>query len=130
MTPDEIALAEGRADGALAASLKFTKIVSREIGRGAILAAMAPNGGLFLRGLRELGATRPGNAETANVEECVGLIDIGQFDVGMPATRSQLQAFAEANQDMAPAINALLALAEVVATPSVDQVSAILNSET
>lgn len=129
LTADEVAHAEARNDGLLAATLTYDEIVSREIGRGAILAAMRPNGGLFIGTLRDIGATRPRTEQSANVEESVGLIDIGQFDVGMAATREQLLVFADSNPSMAADIQALLDLAKVRRTVPLDQVSAILNSE-
>ena len=59
----------------------------------------------------------------------VGLIDRGEFDIGMEASRVQLQLFASANADIAPGIAALLALPVVPDPLSVAAVSAILNSE-
>lgn len=129
LSDEEIAHAEARNDGLLAATMKYDEIVKREIGRGAILAAMAPNGGLFLAALREIGATRPQTVDTANVEESVGLIDIGQFDVGMSATRQQLQDFADKNPGLSSGISKLLDLAKVERTVAVERISAILNSE-
>ena len=120
-----------RNDVAIAAILSVgrTRIESKQIGRGTILAVMAPMGGLFLGTLRDIGDTRPRTIDSANVAEVVGLIDRGEFDIGMEASRVQLQLFAAANADMAPGIAALLALPVVPDPLSVAAVSAILNSE-
>ncbi len=120
-----------RNDVAIAAILSVgrTRIESKQIGRGTILAVMAPMGGLFLGTLRDIGDTRPRTIDSANVAEVVGLIDRGEFDIGMEASRVQLQLFASANADIAPGIAALLALPVVPDPLSVAAVSAILNSE-
>ena len=120
-----------RNDVAIAAILSVgrTRIESKQIGRGTILAVMAPMGGLFLGTLRDIGDTRPRTIDSANVAEGVGLIDRGEFDIGMEASRVQLQLFASANADIAPGIAALLALPVVPDPLSVAAVSAILNSE-
>ena len=120
-----------RNDVAIAAILSVgrTRIESKQIGRGTILAVMAPMGGLFLGTLRDIGDTRPRTIASANVAEVVGLIDRGEFDIGMEASRVQLQLFASANADIAPGIAALLALPVVPDPLSVAAVSAILNSE-
>lgn len=131
LTVDELAHAQARNDANLAASISIgrTRIESKLIGRGAILAAMAPTGGLFIGALRDIGATLPRTMDSANVAEVVGLIDRGEFDVGMAASREQLQIFAAANEAMAPGIAALLALPVVADPVPVDAVSAVLNSE-
>lgn len=131
LTAAELAHAQARNDAVLAESLSIgrTRIESKLIGRGAILAAMAPTGGLFIGALRDIGATLPRTMDSANVAEVVGLIDRGEFDVGMAASREQLQIFAAANENMAPGIAALLALPVVADPLQVDAVSAILNSE-
>jgi len=131
LTAGEIALATLRNDAGLAGSLSEgrTKVVSKQIGRGTILAVMAPAGGLFIAALRDIGELRPRTMESANVAEVVGLIDRGEFDIGMESCQEQLQAFAAANETMAPGIAALLALPVVALTIPADAVSAILNSE-
>ena len=82
-----------RNDVAIAAILSVgrTRIESKQIGRGTILAVMAPMGGLFLGTLRDIGDTRPRTIDSANVAEVVGLIDRGEFDIGMEASRVKLQ---------------------------------------
>lgn len=127
LSADEIGLALARNDSALAASLSvgLTRIESCKIGSGTILAVMAPAGGLFLSSLRDIGAERPQTMDSANVEWTLGLINRGEFDIGMDASRQQLQLFAAANAAMAPGIAALLALAEVEKTISVFQVRSI-----
>lgn len=131
LTAAEVNLATLRDDSSLAKSLSMgrTRIESKQIGRGTILAVMAPMGGLFLGTLRDIGDTRPRTIDSANVAEVVGLIDRGEFDIGMEASRVQLQLFAAANADMAQGIAALLALPVVPDPLSVAAVSAILNSE-
>lgn len=132
LSPGEIALAAIRNDADLAASLSVgrTRIASRLIGRGTILAVMAPGGGLFLAALRDIGAIQPRTEDTANVAEAVGLIDQGCFDIGMDATREQMQRFAASKPELEPGISALLDLARVNAPIQPADVSAILNSET
>lgn len=118
-----------RNDVAIAAILSAgrTRIESKQIGRGTILAVMAPMGGLFLGTLRDIGDTRPRTIDSANVAEVVGLIDRGEFDIGMEASREQLQLFATANAGMAPGIAALLAVAEVADPINYNAVSDALN---
>ena len=118
-----------RNDVAIAAILSTgrTRIESKQIGRGTILAVMAPMGGLFIGTLRDIGDIRPRTMDSANVAEVVGLIDRGEFDVGMEASRAQLQIFAAANVDMAPGIAALLAVAEVANPIHYNTVSDALN---
>ena len=122
-------LLPGRNDVAIAAILSTgrTRIESKQIGRGTILAVMAPMGGLFIGTLRDIGDIRPRTMDSANVAEVVGLIDRGEFDVGMEASRAQLQIFAAANVDMAPGIAALLAVAEVANPIHYNTVSDALN---
>ena len=131
LSVDEITLATMRSDSSLAESLSVgrTRVESKQIGRGTILAVMAPMGGLFLGTLRDIGDTRPRTIDSANVAEVVGLIDRGEFDIGMEDRPVQLQLFASANADIAPGIAALLALPVVPDPLSVAAVSAILNSE-
>ena len=118
-----------RNDVAIAAILSAgrTRIESKQIGRGTILAVMAPMGGLFLGTLRDIGDIRPRTMDSANVAEVVGLIDRGEFDIGMDASREQLQLFATANSGMAPGIAALLALAETADPIHYNAVSDALN---
>lgn len=127
LTPGEIALATVGNHADLAASLSdgLTRINPYPIGAGTILSVMAPDGGLFLATLRDIGATRPATTDTANVAESVGLIDRGTFDIGMSATRTQLEKFAAANPDLAPGITALLALPVEKKTISVFQVRSV-----
>ena len=98
-----------------------TKVQTRQVGIGTILATMAPNGGDFLNTLETLGAT------DANVKWALKLIEKGEFDVGLEATRSQLSAYAQAMPALADGINALLALAEVADPIHYNSVSDALN---
>ena len=111
LTDDQIAAIEpylaDRNDVAIAALLPAkVVIVSTPIGIGTILAVLAPNGGAFLDALETAGASDP------NVKWALKLIEQSNFDVGMEATRQQLQAFAQAAPDFADGITALLATAE------------------
>lgn len=90
-----------------ALSVGRTRLVERFVGIGTILAVMAPDGGAFLDSLEAMAATN------SNVKWVLKLIEAGGMDVGMEATRVQLAAFAQVEPEMAPGINALLALAEV-----------------
>lgn len=111
LTPEQIAAIEpylaDRNDVAIAALLppKVT-LVSTPIGIGTILATLAPNGGAFLDTLESLGQT------DSNVKWALKLIEQSNFDVGMAATRAQMQAFALAAPSFADGIAALLATAE------------------
>jgi hypothetical protein len=93
--------------GAIAEALSAgrTKIVSKPIGIGTVLAVMAPAGGEFLNALEALAAS------DSNVKWTLKLIEQGNFDVGMSVVRTQLEAFASEHVELADAINALLAVA-------------------
>ena len=111
LSDDEIAaidpLLPERNDVAIATLLPpKVSIGSTPIGIGTILAARAPNGGAFLDALESLGQT------DSNVKWALKLIEQSNFDVGMEATRQQMQAFAQAAPDFADGIGALLATAE------------------
>ena len=111
LTAAEVAAIEpflvDRNDVAIAALLppKVT-VQSKPIGIGTILAVLAPNGGQFLDALEALGQTDP------NVKWALKLIEQSNFDVGMDATRAQMQAFAQVAPDFAVGIAALMATAE------------------
>lgn len=128
LTADDIAqiaqfLAD-RNDVAIAAILSVgrTRIERCEIGIGTILSVMAPGGGAFLDALEALGAT------DRNAHWAMDLIRQGRFDIGMVATRTQVQALAAANPAMASAITALLAVAEVADPLHYNTVSDALNA--
>lgn len=126
LTADEMAAIEphlaSRNDGAIAALLPAAvNVVSTPIGVGTILAVMAPSGGGFLNGLEGLAAA------DANVKWSLKLIERGEFDIGHPVTRMQLSAFAQGNPALAPAISALLAVAERTEPVSTNAVSDALN---
>lgn len=113
LTPGEIvaidALLPDRNDVQIADILSAGRSATHPtpIGIGTVLAAMAPAGGDFLNALETLGAT------DANVKWSLKMIEQGTFDVGHPVTRAQLQQFATDHPEMAPAIAALLAVAEM-----------------
>jgi hypothetical protein len=92
---------------AAAVSVGRVSIQSRLIGIGTILATLGAAGGQFLDGLVAIGAT------DRNVFWAMELIKAGTLDIGMPATRAQVSALAIASPAVAPAVSALLALAEV-----------------
>jgi len=80
------------------------RLRSHMIGIGTILAVMAPSGGAFLDSLEAMGASDP------NIKWLLKLIERGAFDVGLPASRTQMQAYAQAVPSLAGGINALLQL--------------------
>ena len=96
-------------------------IVSTPIGIGTILAVLAPNGGAFLDALESAGQTDP------NVKWALKLIEQSNFDVGMDATRAQMQAFAQVAPDFAVGIAALMATAERTEPIHFNAVSDALN---
>lgn len=102
-------------------SLSRVKPVSTPIGIGTVLAVLAPNGGEFLNSLEAIGAT------DANVKWALKLIEQSNFDVGMPATRAQMQAFAVAVPALEIGINALLSVAEQSDPINYNAVSDVLN---
>lgn len=95
--------------GAIAEALSVgrTKVISKSIGVGTVLAVMAPAGGDFLNALEALAAS------DSNVKWTLKLIEQGNFDIGMPIVRAQLETFASEHVELADAINALLAVAIV-----------------
>lgn len=126
LTADEMAAIDphlaSRNDGAIAALLPAAvNVVPTPIGVGTILAVMAPSGGDFLNGLEGMAAS------DANVKWSLKLIERGEFDIGHPVTRLQLSAFAQVNPALAPAISALLAVAERTEPVSTNAVSDALN---
>jgi hypothetical protein len=90
-----------------AVSVGRVRIASKLIGIGTILATLGASGGIFLDGLVAMGA------HDRNVFWAMELIKSGQLDIGMQATRDQVAALGQAMPEMAPAVAALLALAEV-----------------
>ena len=103
------ALLDTKDTTAIAAALPpHSRIESRPIGIGTVLAVMAPYGGAFLNALEAMSAT------DGNVKWTLRLIEKSDFDVGMSVTRTQLQAFADAQPALADGITALLSVAEVV----------------
>ena len=117
-----------RDDGAIAAALSQgrTKVISREVGDGAIALALGTQAGpLFLYKLKKLAATTlPDNATDAQIipvavaqQAVESLAKVG-FDIGNPDVRAGLSMF-EGTLLTAAQIEAIKALAEVddVITP-------------
>jgi hypothetical protein len=112
LTGDEITAIDplldpnNRNDVAIAAILSEgrVRLKSHEIGIGTVLGVMAPDGGAFLDTLETIGAS------DSNVKWLLKLIERGAFDVGLPASRAQMTAYAQAVPALADGINALLAL--------------------
>ena len=124
---DEIAaidlLLPERNDVTIAAILSTGRVKTQPtpIGIGTVLAVMAPSGGDFLNTLESMGAS------DANVKWALKMIEQQTFDVGHAVTRAQLEAFAGAAPEMAAAVGALLAVAEVVDPINYNAVSDALN---
>ena len=112
-----------RNDVAIAAILSTdrVRVEPMRIGIGTILATMRPNGGAFLDALEALAAT------DANVKWTLKLIEQSNFDIGLPATREELSAFAAEHAELATAIAALLAVAEIDDPIHYNAVSDALN---
>ena len=127
LTGDEIAaidlLLPERNDVTIAAILSTGRVKTQPtpIGIGTVLAVMAPSGGEFLNALESMGAT------DANVKWALKMIEQSTFDVGHAVTRAQLEAFAGAAPEMAAAVGALLAVAEVADPIHYNAVSDALN---
>lgn len=126
LTVDELTaidpLLPDRNDVAIAALLPpRVEIVPTPIGIGTILATLAPNGGAFLDGLEAMAAT------DSNVKWCLKLIEQGNLDVGMAATRAQMQQFAADAPTFAAGIAELLKTAERATPIHYNAVSDALN---
>lgn len=126
LTQEEIDLIEPflsiRDDVSIANLLpKKRVLVSTPIGIGTILAFLAPSGGAFLDALEVVGQSDP------NVKWALKLIEQSNFDLGMPATRVQMQAFAQAAPQFAEGIALLLTLAEKEERVHYNAVSDALN---
>ena len=127
LSGDEIAaidlLLPERNDVTIAAILSTGRVKTQPtpIGIGTVLAVMAPSGGEFLNALESMGAT------DANVKWALKMIEQSTFDVGHPVTRAQLDSFAGKAPEMAAAVGALLAVAEVSDPIHYNAVSDALN---
>lgn len=127
LTADDIAACEPllaiRNDVSLAIHLSQGRraLQSRTIGIGTVLAVLAPDGGQFLDSIEALAAVDP------NIKWGLKLLERGELDIGMPATRGLLGGIAANVASLAPGIAALLALAEIDAPVAVSQVSDFLN---
>ena len=102
-------------------SIGRVKPVSTPIGIGTVLAVLAPNGGEFLNALETMGQS------DANVKWALKLIEQSNFDVGMPATRAQMEAFKLAVPALESGIDALLSTAVHPDSVSYNAVSDALN---
>ena len=127
LTADEIAAIDpqlpARNDVAIAAVLSVgrVRVEPKRVGIGTILATMRPNGGAFLDALEQLAAT------DSNVKWTLRLIEQSNFDIGLPATREELTAFAAGHPALAANIAALLAVAEISDPIHYNAVSDALN---
>ena len=128
LTQDEITqldpLVTARNDVAIAQVLSVGRArpKSTPIGIGTVLAVMAPNGGAFLDSLEAIGASDP------NIKWVLKLIEQGTFDVGMPASRQQMTAYAQAVPSIAEGIYALLQLGLEPDPIQISSVSGALNN--
>lgn len=127
LTADEIAaidpLLPERNDVAIAGVLSSgrVRVEPKRVGIGTILATMRPNGGAFLDALEQLAST------DSNIKWTLKLIEQSNFDIGLPATRDELTAFAAAHPALAANIAALLAVAEIADPIHYNAVSDALN---
>lgn len=112
-----------RNDVAMATYLSHDRaaIQSRTVGIGTVLATLAPDGGAFLDAIEQLAGLDP------NVKWGLKLLERGELDVGMAATRALLTGIAGNVPELAAGINALLALAEVAEPIQYNALSDALN---
>ena len=120
-----------RDDGAIAAALSQgrTKVVSREVGDGAIALALGTQAGpLFLYKLKKLAATvLPDDATDAQIipvaiaQQAVESLEKVGFDVGNPDVRSGLSMFEGTllTSEQIEAIKALAVVPDVIAAQDV-----------
>ena len=115
-------LAERR-DAEMAALLSVgrTRVVSRNIGGGTIVATLGS--GALLKAMRAYAPTE----KSGTVDEILRVIDRGDWDVGNAATRAKLDEYAAAGVIPAPAVAALMALANVPDPITPSQVSDAIN---
>ncbi|WP_321913600.1 hypothetical protein [Paraburkholderia sp. J11-2] len=134
LTSAEITLAGNRDDAGLAASLSFglTQVVSKRIGAGSVLDALgAVSGAAFLDAMDSLSST------VSAIKWGLSLLNSGNFDVGSATSIGIVNTLVSggtlgavtipANTISQATATALLNLAVVPLTISVDQVSNILN---
>ncbi len=97
------------------------RVEPRRVGIGTILATMRPNGGAFLDALEQLATT------DSTVKWTLKLIEQSNFDIGLPATREELTAFATEHPALTANIQALLAVAAIDDPIHYNAVSDALN---
>lgn len=95
-----------RDDTAVAAALNAgrTRLQSRFIGAGTIIATLGRPGAELLRAMRQAAGADP------LIDEGVRLIDRGEWDIGSPATQEALQGLVAAQALPEAAAHALMAL--------------------
>ncbi len=118
-----IADPDNRNDVEIAALLSVgrTRTQSQRIGVGTVLATLGAGGGAFLDALVQVGQLN------RNVYWAMELIRASNFDIGMPATRAQMQTLATAVPAVAGGIAALLELGLVPDPLPVSAISHALN---
>lgn len=121
--PEFAALLAKRADWQMAQALSAgrTRLQSRQIGAGTILATLGKDGATLLRGMRALAAG------DAWIDEGLRLIDRGEWDIGLPASQASLDEFVAAGYMTREAAAALKALGTAPDSISTDEVSDALN---
>lgn len=102
-------------------SVGRTKTISKEIGIGTVLATLGPAGGPFLDGMVQLGTV------DSNVKWAMKLLENASLDIGMAATRAQMQALADGDANIAPAVGLLLDLAVIPDPVSAYEVAVALE---
>lgn len=98
-----------------------TKTISKEIGIGTVLSTLGSAGGPFLDGMVQLG-----NVDS-NVKWAMKLLENASLDIGMAATRAQMQALADGDANIAPAVALLLNLAVIPDPVSAYEVAVALE---
>lgn len=116
-------LLPNREDNAIATLLSTDRTVlqSKYIGTGTILSKMRGQGGLFMDKLVEVGG------QNRDVYWALDLLKAGRFDIGDPASQSQIDALAVAYPDFAVNLQEVKAVGRVAAPITVDEISNALN---
>lgn len=101
---------------------KDRKVLQQKyIGTGTILSKMAGKGGQFMDLLVEVGKVN------RDAYWAMDLLKAGRFDIGDPASQTQLDGLAQLYPDFADGIHAVKATGQLDAPVSLNEISEVLN---